>query len=175
MKQPKLNPLGAAALVAPLLLVYYFSTSPAYHFHEPGDTQMVVSFKTLTANLTLCGEEEQKEFEETASHRRSHMQRKSRVCGSRERVPLRLDVWLDGQQLTGELIQPSGLQADGVTFVFKRYTFPAGAHAVKVAAQDYRADGSGQKTVFERTLALDAARVTVIDYDPERQSFFIHT
>jgi len=165
---------GILTLVAPVALIGFFSTSPAYRYHAEDQAQLTVSFKMHTERERLCDEKELEQFKEAAEHRRKHMQRASRVCGSRERVPLHLKVLIDGSAALDEKIAPSGLRSDGPTFVYAKFLLAAGAHRIKVMGRDYRSEEGAYPYVFDEKISFGRREIVVIDFSQENKKLQIH-
>ncbi len=174
MDNERLSLPAILILVAPVLLIGFFSTSPAYEYNKPDDSMLIVSFKKSTMRLTLCTQEELKKFKAVAKSRRKHMQRASRVCGSRERAPLALTIWLDGKKVTDKHIFPSGLRNDGLVFVYDRFKLPKGNHKVKINISDHRKDGSGEAVSFSENIKFAEREVVVVEYDKGSNKLFVY-
>ncbi len=144
-----------------------------YMYHTEDQSELVISFMKTTKRVRLCDEQELKEFKEKASKRRKHMQREGRECGSRERVPLKIKVWINGGQTLDKLVRPSGFGRDGVTFVYERFGLKQGDHQIKVAMVDHRKDKSGFDYPFEKTLNFESRRIVVVDFDSAIDEFQI--
>jgi len=174
MDNQRLSTPAILILVAPILLIGFFSTSPAYEYNKPDDSMLIVSFKKSTVRVKLCSEEELKEFKAIAKTRRPHMQRASRVCGSRERVPLALAIWLDGEKVTDKHIFPSGLRNDGLAFVYDRFKLTKGNHKVRINISDHRKKESGEAVSFSENIKFDGREIVVVEYDKGTNKLFVH-
>lgn len=179
-KKDKRLPFGGALmLMTPIVFIYFFSTSPQYTFFQENEAELVVSFKKTTARVHLCDEEELAEFKAEAKSRRKHMRRAGRVCGSRERFPLELVVWVDGKKHMANRYTPPGLRSDGPVFVYERFTIDKGGHEVKISVRDYR-EGSeegrsrpAEPRLLTKDLEFDSRQRIVVDYDVEEDRLYI--
>lgn len=159
-------------LLSPVVLIYFLSTWPTYRYHAEDDAALLVSFKKVTDRVHLCDEEELQEFKAASKERRPHMQRADRICGSRERVPLGLYVWIDGEQALGKEIMPSGIRNDSPVYVYEEFIIPKGEHKVKVAIKSTRGEDTEYDFVFEDTFTFSGLDKIVIDYDPIEEYLF---
>lgn len=178
-KNKRLPFTGALTLMAPIVLIYFFSTSPQHTFFHENEAELVVSFKKTTERVHLCDEEELAEFKAEAKSKRKHMRRAARVCGSRERFPLELAVWIDGKKHMGNRYTPPGLRSDGPVFVYERFTIDRGAHDVKISVRDYREGSEEGRSRPAETLELSkdmefgGRQRIVVDYDVEEGRLYI--
>lgn len=159
-------------LLSPAPLIYFLSDSPSYRYYGEDVGGVIISFKRVTERRSLCDEEELEQFRKEAKLRRPHMQRADRVCGSRERVPLRLKVWIDGETALDKEIIPSGIRQDSATYVYEKFVLPLGAHTIKVAMKDTRDDAEEFDHSFEGTVTLESRDKVVIDFDSVTERFF---
>ncbi|MGK7345637.1 MAG: hypothetical protein ACNS63_07495 [Candidatus Nitrospinota bacterium M3_3B_026] len=158
-------------LLSPAPLVYFLSDSPSYSYYSDDVGGVIISFKRVTERRSLCDEEELEEFKKEAKLRRPHMQRADRVCGSRERVPLRLKVWIDGETALDKQIVPSGIRQDSATYVYEKFILPLGSHAIKVAIKDTRDGDETFGHSFEGTVTLESRDKVVIGFDSVSERF----
>lgn len=146
--------LGYAAFCA---FVGYFSTSPPY-VHLPPDTALVkVSLQHAGQRKEACRERSAEELAKLAPNMRA-----ATVCG-RERVPVRIEIELDGKPLVSATVPPSGLSRDGASTLYRRVIVPAGRH--RVAAQLHDAPVAGPGFVKEATVELAPGAILLLDFD----------
>ena len=86
-------------------------------------------------------------------------------CG-RERVPVAIEVDVDGRTVYREVAQPSGLSRDGASSAYQRIELAAGEHRIAVRLRDV--PGNAFNHVREATVKLAPAQVLVIDFDPAK-------
>ena len=152
-----------AAFVA---FIGYFSNSPAYEHLAPGDALLKVSLTHAGARKQACRERTPEELAKLAPNMRAQS-----VC-PRERVPITVEVTLDGAPLFRVVAPPSGLAKDGAATVYRRVPIAAGSHRIGARLAD---DPSGAFT-FSKDATIDLApgRVVVIDFDPAKGGFVVH-
>ncbi|MBI4665066.1 MAG: hypothetical protein HY751_01515 [Nitrospinae bacterium] len=173
MSGARLNIIGLIILMAPALAVGVFSDWPGYRFNAEDTMGVIVSFKKVTDRVHLCDEKELAEFHAQAEKRLKHMRRANAECGSRERVPLQLVIWIDGA-LKAELeVIPAGIRRDGACYVYRRFILPAGEHEIKVAMKDSVGDGDEYDYEYKTTVNGQARRAVVISFESGKESFVI--
>ena len=153
-----------AAFVA---FIGYFSNSPAYEHLAPGDALLKVSLTHAGARKQACRERTPEELAKLAPNMRAQS-----VC-PRERVPITVEVTLDGAPLFRVVAPPSGLAKDGAATVYRRVPIAAGSHRIGARLAD---DPSGTFT-FSKDATIDLApgRVVVVDFDPTQGGFVIRS
>lgn len=167
MSKDRLSIPAILILMAPVAFVYQFSTSPAFTYHDEDEARLIVSFKKMTDRLTTCTDEEREAREEAAKSRRKHMQRMPKTCGSREKLPVDVEVILDGKTAFSKKHHPVGLHGDGFVYVYKRFDLAKGKTHVKVSVKEYREDGSGASLAFDEDVDFAPREVKVLEIHPE--------
>ena len=143
-----------------------FSDSPAYEHLAPGDALLKVSLTHAVARKQACRERTPEELAKLAPNMRAQS-----VC-PRERVPITVEVTLDGAPLFRVVAPPSGLAKDGAATVYRRVPIAAGSHRIGARLAD---DPSGTFTFTkDATIDLGPGRVVVIDFDPAKGGFVFH-
>ena len=160
-------------LLIPLVFIYFLSTSPSYRYFDEDDAGFLISFKKTTDRVHLCDDEELSRFKEAAKHRRKHMQKVDRICGSRERVPLKLKVWIDDKVVLDKKIMPSGVNQDSSTYVYQEFIFPKGKHKIRIAMKGSRGDDPEFDYFFEDTILFSSRQRTVVDFDTVEEKFYL--
>ncbi|HYQ98489.1 MAG TPA: hypothetical protein VET86_00500 [Casimicrobiaceae bacterium] len=155
-----LQALCYAAFVA---VVGYFSTSPPYVHLPAGEALVKLSFQHAGERKEACHERTAEELAKLAPNMRA-----ASVC-PRERVPVEVQVEMDGKPLFAVVARPSGLAKDGASTVYRRVAVPAGAHRIVARLKDAPAGGFGY--AVERTVDLAPGRVLVIDFDKKDGGF----
>ncbi len=173
VKSNRLSIAGVLVLLSPAILVYFFSTTPSYTYHEEDEAMLVVSFKKTTEKVTLCDEAELKKFKETAKGRRKHMRKNRGKCGSRERVPMEMVVNIDSEEKLRKLVDPSGLRSDGVVYIYERFYLTPGEHRLVVSTRDYREDEETEIQTFDQTVSIGPQRIVVIEFDPQKNDYVV--
>ena len=149
--------LQALCYAAFIAVVGYFATSPPYEHLRPGEALVKLSFQHAGARKEACRERTAEELAKLAPNMRAVS-----VC-PRERVPLAVEVDMDGKPLFALTAPPSGLARDGAASVYRRAAVGAGAHRFTARMKD--GTGAGSDHVAERTVDLATGRVLVIDFE----------
>lgn len=150
--------LGQAALYALFVAgIGYFSTSPAH-------TQLAPNQAVLKLAITHGGQMKQPCRQRTAEElaKLAPNMREPMVC-ERERSPVELEIELDGARVYRALLRPTGIARDGMSSVYRRFTIPSGAHAVRARLKDH-VDLPDFNYVKESRLTLTPGEVLVIDF-----------
>lgn len=172
--KPRLSPLAALTLAIPAVFMGAFSTWPTHTFSDPGSMGIIVSFKKVTEKAHVCDERELAEFHAAAAKRLKHMRRANMECGSRERVPLGLAIWVDGEQMADTKLSPSGIHRDSACYVYQKFFFPAGERKVKIAMRSSRGAKEGEFDYEYETVVKGGSRsAVVVSFDSEKNEFRI--
>jgi len=149
--------LQALCYAAFIAVVGYFATSPPYRHLPPGEALVKLSFQHAGARKEACHERTPEELAKLAPNMRA-----ASVC-PRERVPLAVEVDMDGKPLFALTAPPSGIARDGAASVYRRAAVAAGTHRFTARLKD--SAGAGFGFVAERTVDLAPGRVLVIDFE----------
>lgn len=155
--------LQAVCYAAFVAVVGYFSTSPPYVHLPAGQALVKLSFQHAGERKEACHERTPEELAKLAPNMRA-----ASVC-PRERVPVEVQVEMDGKPLFAVVARPSGLAQDGASTVYRRVAVPAGAHRIVARLKDAPVGGFGY--TVERTIDLAPGRVLVIDFDKKDGGF----
>lgn len=153
--------LGQAVLYGLFaLFIGVFSHWPRYQALPPGQAVLKVSFIHHGQRVAPCRPYTAEELAKLPPNMRTPLK-----C-ERERVPVAIEVDLDGATVFRQVAQPSGLSRDGASTVYHRVAVPAGEHRITVRLRD----GPGTAFGYTRdtTLRLKEAQVLVIDFDAQK-------
>jgi hypothetical protein len=172
--KPRLSPLAMLVLAIPAVIVGVFSTWPAHTFTDPGMMGIIISFKKVTDKAHTCDEQELADFHAAAAKRLKHMRRANMECGSRERVPLGLAIWVDDVQMANIKLPPSGIHSDSACYIYERFLFPAGERRVKIAMRSSRGTKDGEFDYkFETVVKGGSRSAIVVSFDSVKNVFQI--
>ena len=156
---------GQAAVYAALVLVIgYFASAPAYR-HFPGDQAMIkMTFTHGGKYRGGCRRRTAKELQELAPNMRREFD-----C-PRDRVPVVVEMDVDGEPAYRASLEPSGLHGDGPSIMYRGFPVQAGRHTVEVRMRDtdrrsgfdYQRDGS---------FSLNPGQLLVIQFREEAGGF----
>jgi hypothetical protein len=147
---PELLKYAGQALVyaAVAAAVGFFSTSPTYHQVPPGMAQIKLSFRHGGVRVEDCRKLTPEEIAKLPAR-----ERRPNTC-TRERVPITIDISLDGAELYHAVLQPTGLSRDGPAETYRKFLVSAGHHRITAQLRDSkRTDGYDYRSVEEIDLA----------------------
>ena len=150
------------ALIA--LLFGVFSDSPRYVHAPPDQAQIMLSFTHGGQRKGECRRLNAEELAELAPN-----MRRAQVC-PRERLPLLVELTLDGRTLFTADLPPSGLSGDGPSQVHRRFIVPPGSHRLTVRLRDSaRSEGFD----YERSedIVLKERQNFVVDFRADAGGF----
>ena len=137
--------------------VWYFSIAPVYTHLEGGMSVIRLTFAHAAKHKGECRTLSSKELSKLAPN-----MRQPRVC-PRERVPIYVELDLDGEKVFKATLPPTGLSGDGSAKVYKRFPVVAGAHQIAVRLRD-SARESGFDYEASRDVKLSEGQNFTIDF-----------
>jgi hypothetical protein len=148
---------GTAAFIA------WFSAHPAYTRLGPDQGVLKLSLTHAGQRAEPCHERTPEELAKLPPNMRAKMS-----C-SRARLPVTLELDLDGQTIFRETAAPAGLSKDGTSRFYHRYVVPVGTHRVAVRLRD------GHDPAFnfsaEREVTIQPGHIMVIDFLNDKAQF----
>ena len=146
-------------------VIGYFSTWPLYRPVRAGEAQIKIALVHGGGRLG-CRERTSDELAKLAPNMRKKLD-----C-PRERIPLVLELDLDGQPLYHVTLAPGGLSKDGPSRLYERFAVTAGAHTLAVRMRD---SGRLEGFDYERSFDVDLAvgRSLAIDFRAETGGFIV--
>jgi hypothetical protein len=153
-----------AAFVA---VIGHFSNRPVYEHLPANDALLKVSLSHAGERKDACHQRSAEELAKLAPNMRAQS-----VC-PRERVPVVVDVELDGARVFHVVAPPSGLAKDGASTIYRRLPIAAGTHRITARLSD-TPDGAFNYS-HDATLDLAPGRVVVVDFDPSQGGFVIRS
>jgi len=146
------------------MVIGYFATQPAYTHLGPDDALIKLSFSHAGAHIRECRKLTQQELEQLPPN-----MRRPTDC-PRERLPLQIELQLDGKIIYRDALPPSGLASDGAATAYQKFPVPAGTHHLVARLRDSRRDDG-----FDYEKAIDVSLAPqqnfVIDFRPELGGF----
>ena len=98
--------------------------------------------------------------------------RLSTVC-PRERVPVTVNIELDGKTIVDVTVAPSGLARDGSSTLYRRVNVPAGEHRLVAKLGD--APAAGFNHVKDATVTLKPGEILLLDFDAKEGGWLFRT
>ncbi|MGD2055832.1 MAG: hypothetical protein PVJ15_03425 [Gammaproteobacteria bacterium] len=159
---PYLGQVIAYALFA--VVIGYFATLPAYTHLQPGKAVIKLSFSHAGQHRGECRRLTQEELNKLPPNMRRPMD-----C-PRERLPLLVELEMDGEILYRDRLPPSGLAGDGASTAYKKFPVDSGNHRLVARLRETdRANGFDYEKTARVTLAPQ--QNLVIDFRPELGGF----
>jgi len=141
-----------------------FSVAPHYQYAAADAAVVKISFSHATDRIAPCVLLTPAEVAELAPN-----MRRTEKC-ERGRLPLTIELDVDGKLKLAEQVQPSGLWSDGPASVYQRFDLPPGRHRLSVRLRDTsRADGWDYD--YTRDVSLEAGRYLTITFRAENGGF----
>lgn len=146
------------------LLIAVFSASPQYARVAPQDALIKLSFAHGAAKKGECRKLSSEDLSKLAPN-----MRRGTIC-PRERLPVDVEMLLDGTTVYAERLPPAGLSGDGPSRTYQRFIVPAGQHNLLLRLRDTdRSEGFDYQ--MERTVRLVAGQNLAIDFVPAEGGF----
>ncbi len=146
------------------VVVGHFATQPAYTHLQPGEALIKLSFSHAGAHKEECRRRTQEELERLPPNMRRPLD-----C-NRERVPLLIELEMDGKIIYRDSLPPSGLSGDGASTAYKKFRVSTGAHRIVARLRDSRRE-DGFDYEQAANINLTPQQNFVIDFRPEQGGF----
>jgi hypothetical protein len=146
------------------VVIGYFATQPPYTYLDPGKAQIKLSFGHAGDHTTECRRLTQEELNQLAPNMRRPLD-----C-PRGRLPVLIELELDGELLYRAELPPSGLAGDGVSTAYKTFAVDPGQHQLVARLRDsLRDEGFDYEAASEITLL--PRQNFVVDFRPAMGGF----
>jgi hypothetical protein len=142
-------------------VIGYLSNAPAYEYLAKDHGVVKLAFSHPGQRIGKCPE-----LEELTPEQRKKLPPGTRVRPNcpRERVPVYVEIEIDGKKVFGGASKPAGLSKDGVSRFYERFTLPAGQHSFVLRMRDStRPEGFDYEDAREATLAPGQNLVILFD------------
>ncbi len=155
-----------AAFATFAVFVGYFSSSPPFQYARAESAVVKLSLSHATDRVAPCVLLTPEEVAALAPN-----MRRTESC-ERERLPLALELDVDGQRVLAMQATPAGVWGDGPASVYQRFDLPPGQYRMAVRLRDTaRAEGWDYTHVEDVTLI--AGRYLTITFRAENGGFKI--
>lgn len=145
-------------------LVVVFSASPAYQYASPGTATIKLSISHAAARVEPCVRLTPEQIAQLAPNMRRVEQ-----C-ERRRMPLFLEIDIDGSAIARVEAPPSGLWGDGAASVYARIDLQPGEHELTARLRDSSRE-SGWDYVRTERVVLQPGRYFTISFDAATGGF----
>ncbi len=156
-----LQAIAYTAFAAP---IGYFSLSPAYRYASPDRAAVKLSLSHATQRVKPCKVLSPEDIARLAPNMRRELQ-----C-ERERLPLAMELDVDGETVMRIHEPPSGLWRDGPALVYRRFELPPGRHRLAVRLRD-SARQAGWDYSDDVDVRLEPGRYFTITFRPATGEF----
>ncbi len=161
--------VGMLILLIPALFVMKYTAVP-YPFYTDDIALLKLAFQHTGQRVKEYDEiaalrERAKLYrEQLKKNKEVKMSLKSRQGETRERFPVTVQVFIDGEKIHEKDYQPMGRQRDAASVIYDVFELKPGVHDVKVIMTDSKKEGV-VPFVFEDTVEFKQREIKVITYD----------
>lgn len=145
----------------------YFAAAPALRVADPAQAQLKLSLSHGGVPVSECRRYTAEELARLPPNMRRPLD-----C-PRARVPVLLELEMDGRLLYRGSAPPTGLWDDGPSTIYRRFAVDPGAHRLVARLRDSRRT-EGFDYVSERAVALVPRQNLVIDFRADKGGFQFH-
>lgn len=125
----------------------YFASHPTVQQIPDGMAQIKLSFAHGSDRKIDCRKLTSKEIAALPAN-----ERRPNNC-TRERIPVRIQLSVDGEIIYDDELQPAGLSRDGAAMTYRKFTVPAGPHILVARLRDSkRPEGFDYEATHQVTL-----------------------
>ena len=142
----------------------YFSLSPAYQYADEGMATVKLSFSHAAARVEECVQLTLDQINERALAGKPVSE-----C-ARERLPLTVELEIDGVVVFRDEPQPSGLWSDGPASVYTRFDVDPGTYTITARLRDTARD-DGWDYTHTQDAVLRPGRYFTITFRAETKGF----
>lgn len=146
------------------LAVGYFAAAPAYAPYDERLAQIKVSFRVSGASTIECRRLTPAEIAKLPPNMRHATE-----C-PRERLPVLVEIELDGKMLYTAAVPPTGIWKDGPSKLYERFTVAPGRHTLVARLRNTR---RSEGFDYERSAQIELAprQNFVVEFRPDRGGF----
>ena len=146
------------------VVIGYLSFWPKYQYAAPDQAAVKLSLSHATERVVPCVTLSPEEVAKLAPN-----MRRSLSC-ERQRLPLVLQLSVDGEITFEHVASPSGLWEDGPASIYERFDLTPGVHTITVQLRD-TARGNGWDYTHSEDVTLVAGRYMTITFKAENGGF----
>ncbi len=143
----------------------YFATSPAYRHADTQRAKLTLSLAHSGDPVHPCRRLTREEIAALPPN-----MRKLTDC-PRERLPVLVEIVLDGRTIVSRSVSPSGLFGDGPSQIYENFEIPAGSYSLAARLRD-SARSEGFDYVREAQVEIAPQQRLVIEFRAESGGFF---
>lgn len=141
-----------------------FASWPTYRQVAEGSAQIKLSFSHSSSRLEACRKLTWEELSKLPSNKRRPID-----C-SRERLPVTIQLMINGKPIYDAVLQPGGFSRDGPSQTYRKFLVPAGKHVIDIGLRDStRTQGFDYENKFD--VELVPWQNFAIDFKAEQGGF----
>ncbi len=148
-------PLAVLILLLPTLLIWYFSDSPAYSVIDEEDALLLFTMSHNGERLEPC-------IEPTIEE----LKARNFIACKRERVPVIVELDIDGVKVLSKTYNPRGIRRDGPSYAYEKIRVTHGSHRISIKVRDSREERFDYN--FNQRIEFKEGRVVTIDFEDKR-------
>lgn len=148
------------------LLLGYFSNTPSYTHFPPDKAALRINIVHSASHREACRQLSAEEIANLAPN-----MRRPQIC-ERARLPVRIEMTLDGELMVAAELPPTGLSGDGPSKLDRRFVLAPGNYRLELRMRD-SARESGYDYELVREITLGPRDNLVIDFRPEAGGFIL--
>lgn len=156
--------LQAVLFAAFAAVIAYLSASPSYEYASAELSTVKLSLSHAAERVEPCVQLTPQQVAELAPN-----MRQAERC-ERARLPLTVELEVDGELVLRVVAPPSGLWNDGPASVYERFEFSPGAHRITARLRD-SARAAGWDYSHSERVELEAGRYFTVTFRPETGGF----
>lgn len=156
--------LQSVAYAGFALVVGYLSASPGYEYAAADKATVKLSLSHAANRVKPCVKLTPREIAELAPN-----MRRAEHC-ERERLPLIVELEIDGTMVRRIEAPPSGLWNDGAASIYERFEMAPGAHVITARLRDSAREQGWDYTRTEDVM-LEAGRYFTVTFRAETGGF----
>lgn len=147
-----------------IAVIGYFADTPAYTHFPPDKAMIKIALAHGGQHKGGCREPTEEELARLPPNMRRKL-----ICG-RERLPVTVELEIDGETVYSRTLQPAGIRNDGPSRVYASFPVETGTRTVTARLRDSdRAEGFDYES--SDTVTLAATQLYVIQFRPEAGGF----
>lgn len=144
----------------------YFANAPSYAPVPTDKALLKLSFVHTAKRRVECRQRTAQELAALAPNMRRNLD-----C-PRERVPLNVEVELDGQRLCTSELRPTGLSHDGAAAMYRKFVIEPGPHHLVVRMRDSVRE-SGYDFELDQQIEVAPRQHVVVDFDQKKNALVL--
>jgi hypothetical protein len=146
------------------VVVGRFATMPSYRYADPGMASIKVSLSHAADRVKPCVRLTPEQIAELAMN-----MKRTEAC-ERERLPLHVEIDIDGKTVLALQAEPTGLWSDGPSSVYERFDVTPGSHRVTARLRD-TARTDGWDYTDSTDVVLEPGRYFTVTFKAETGGF----